>query len=98
MSIKPRCACGVVHSTEPSTVGGSCDGWLDLVDTCPNCVHFGTISSTPASVQVSKLKPLGWQRALFEDGADRALRLARAKVDALVGMNIQFAVDAIRLE
>ena len=98
MSITLRCACGVAHSTEPSTVAESYDGWLDLVDACPNYILLGIISSTPASVQVSEFNPLGWHRALFEDGADRALRLARATVDALVGMDIQFAVDVIRLE
>jgi hypothetical protein len=77
--------------------GDSGDGRLYLVDPGADRVLLGIVASIPASIKLGELGPLAWDSTLLENRAHRALRLASATVDALVRVNIEFAVEVIRL-
>ncbi len=63
---------------------------LELVDHLAR----GVLVLEPQRVDGGVLGRLGGQGVLGEDGVDRALRLTRAAVDALVRVDVQLAVGA----
>src|SRR5207237_5679823 len=84
-----------VDRTARGRLGG---GRLDLVNACPNSVLFGVVTGIPAPVQVDEFLPLAWDGALLEYGIDGTLRLASTAVNALIGVNVQFAVKSVGFE
>src|SRR6476469_6074978 len=70
---------------------GSESARLQLVDCCAG----GGLVGEPGRIDRGVVGPFGWQRLLGEDRVDRAFRLARAAVDALVRIDEELSIRAL---